>query len=125
MIRRKHLVINALKRKNWVPFEFGHAFRAWKRTAQFCYRHQDNLKKPKPKIMRDPAYSPDIAPFDYHLSRSMQHALSGTHFRNQQEVVNWVDQWIASKDQTFFQRGIATLPERWSKVVQSERNYFQ
>lgn len=83
------------------------------------------LKELKWEILPHPAYSPDIAPSDYHMFRSMQHGLSGTHFRNQHEVVNWVDQWIASKDQTFFQRGIATLPERWSKVVQSEGNYFQ
>ena len=34
------------------------------------------------------------------------------HFRSYEEVKNWIDSWIASKDDQFFRRGIHTLPER-------------
>jgi len=36
-----------------------------------------------------------------------------------------IDDWIASKDETFFRRGIHMLPERWKKVVTSDGHYFE
>jgi len=32
--------------------------------------------------------------------------------------------WIASKNEAFFQRGIH-MPERWEKVVASDSHYFE
>ena len=69
-------------------------------------------------------YSPDLAPSDYHLFRSMQHALTDTHFSSYNEVQKRVDEWFASKDTAFYRRGIVLLPERWEKVVENEGNYF-
>ena len=42
-----------------------------------------------------------------------------------EEFKNWVDSWIASKDEEFFKRGIRMLPERWSKIVERDRQYFE
>jgi len=47
-----------------------------------------------------------------------------THFFCYEEVQKWVDKWIASKDTVLYHRGIALLPERWEKVVENGRNYF-
>ena len=49
-----------------------------------------------------PPYSPDVAPSDYHLFRSMAHDMADQHFRFYDEVKNWIDSWIASKDDQFF-----------------------
>ena len=76
------------------------------------------------EVLPHPAYSPDLAPSDYHLFRSMQHALEDTHFHNYSEVENWVAEWIDSKDRPFFHRGIQLLPEKWQKVIASEGKYF-
>lgn len=38
------------------------------------------------EILLHPAYSPDIAPFDYHLFRSMQCGLSSERFSNVADV---------------------------------------
>jgi len=42
------------------------------------------------------------------LFRSMAHGLADQHFRSYEEVKNWIDSWIASKDDQFFRRGICT-----------------
>ena len=57
-------------------------------------------------------YSPDIASSDFHLFRSMTHGLSERHFTSYKNTKNWVNLWIASKDEAFFRRGIRMLPER-------------
>ena len=36
-----------------------------------------------------------------------------------------VDLWLASEDVLFFRRRIQMLPEKWEKVVASDRQYFQ
>ncbi|EGI68797.1 Mariner Mos1 transposase [Acromyrmex echinatior] len=76
------------------------------------------------EVLPHPAYSPDLAPSDYHLFRSMQHALEDTHFHNYSEIENWVAEWIDSKDRLFFRRGIQLLSEKWQKVIASEGKYF-
>ncbi|GFX74178.1 mariner Mos1 transposase [Trichonephila clavipes] len=83
------------------------------------------LETLKWEVLPHPLYSPDLAPSDYHLFRSMALGLADQHFRSYEEVRNWIDSWIASKDNQFFQRGIHTLPERWEKVVASDGQYFE
>lgn len=77
------------------------------------------------EVLPHPPYSPDIAPSDYHLFRSMAHALTAQRFTSYKDTKNWVDSWIASKDKEFFRRGIRMLPERWEKVVASDGQYFK
>jgi len=87
------------------------------------------LETLKWEVLPHPPYSPDIAPFDYHLFRSMTHGLSEQHFTSlifwYEDTKNCIDDWIASKDEAFFRRGIHMLPERWEKVVASDGHYFE
>ncbi|GBP18304.1 Mariner Mos1 transposase [Eumeta japonica] len=43
------------------------------------------------EILPDLPYSPDIVPSDYHLFRSMEHALSEQQFTSYEDTKNWVD----------------------------------
>ena len=111
------------------------AFEHWKTNARNNERHdkvilqharphvakvvKTYLETLKWEVLSHPPYSPDVAPSNYHLFRSMAHGLAEQHFRSYEEVKNWIDSWIASKDDQFFRRGIRTLPERWEKVVAS------
>lgn len=83
------------------------------------------LKTLKWEVLPHPPYSPDIAPSDFHLFRSMAHGLSEQHFDNYEMTKNWIDSFIESKDEEFFRRGIRALPERWQKVVDNDGQYFE
>lgn len=71
-----------------------------------------------------PAYSPDLAPSDYHLFRKMQNDLSDVRFKTFEEVEKWVAKFLTSQDESFFAKGIRELPERWLKVIQCDGDYF-
>ena len=69
-------------------------------------------------------YSPDRTPSDFYLFRSMAYGLADQCFYSYEESKKWIDSWIASKDMSFFRRGIHILSERWEKVVSSDGQYF-
>jgi len=73
--------------------------------------------------LEHPPYSPDIAPSDYHLFRSMQHFLAVKVFLSIEQVREAVESFFASKTQEFFQDGIFQLPMRWKEVIKSQGNY--
>jgi len=54
------------------------------------------------EVLPYPSYSPDIAPSDYHLFRSMTYGLSEQHFTSYEDIKNCINDWIASKDEAFF-----------------------
>ncbi|GFV10856.1 histone-lysine N-methyltransferase SETMAR [Trichonephila clavipes] len=86
--------------------------------------HQDNARPHTSLVTRQkllqlerdtmphPPYSPDLAPSDYYLFRSLQNFLDGKTFTSNEEVKNHLDQFFASKDQKFYERGIMLLQER-------------
>ena len=55
----------------------------------------------------------------------MAHGLVEQHFTSYKEAKNWVDSWIDSKGEEFFKCDIRMLPERWSKVVERDGQYFE
>ena len=76
------------------------------------------------EVLPHSPYSPDTTASDFRLFRSMEHGLADQHFHSYEEFKKWIDSKIASKDMSFFRRGIHILPERWEKVVSSDGQYF-
>jgi len=48
------------------------------------------LETLKWEVLSHPLYSPDIAPSDYHLFRSMTHSLSEQHFTSYEDTKNYI-----------------------------------
>ena len=86
---------------------------------------KQKLEQLKWDVLLQPPYSPDLAPSDYHLFRSMQHGLAEQKLSSVDDIKKWLDFWIASKDQEFFRHGIRMLPQRWEKVVAFDGQYFE
>lgn len=76
------------------------------------------------EVLPHPPYSPDLAPSDYYLFRSLQNQLRGVSFNNDTELRNWLDDFFNGKRPDFFKRGIEKLVERWEKVVENEGDYI-
>ncbi|XP_023230347.1 histone-lysine N-methyltransferase SETMAR-like [Centruroides sculpturatus] len=75
-------------------------------------------------VLVHPPYSPDLAPSDYHLFRSLQNSLDGKNFTSLEDLKNHLDQFFSQKSQKFYEHGIMQLPERWRKVIEQNGTYY-
>ena len=76
------------------------------------------------EVMPHLPYSPDLAPSDYYLFRSLQSHLNGKTFDSNEAVKNELIQFFASKNQTSYESGIIELTERWQKVIEQNGQYI-
>ena len=67
---------------------------------------RDTLEALSWQVLPHAAYSPDLAPSDYHLFASMDHALVEQRFGSYEDVKKWRDEWFAAKGEDFYWRGI-------------------
>lgn len=76
------------------------------------------------ELLPHPAYSPDIAPSDFHLFRGLQNFLLGKKLNSKQDVQNELSTFFASKPESFYSNGIKKLPVRWREIVDSGGKYI-
>ena len=75
------------------------------------------------EMMLHPLYSPDLAPPDYYLFRSLENSLNSKTFNDDKAVKSHLVQFFADKYQKFYERGIMKLAERRQKVIkQNEKS---
>ena len=74
-------------------------------------------------VLIHPLYSPDTAPSDFHLFRSLQNSLNGKNFSSLEGCKRHLEQFWAQKDKKFWEDGIINLPEKWQKVVEQNGEY--
>lgn len=67
-----------------------------------------------------PPYSPDIDPCDFHLFRSVTHVLSDRNLTSNEVNKNWIESWVASKDEVY-----PNASWKLTKVVVSNWQYFE
>ena len=70
-----------------------------------------------------PAYSPYIAPSDYHLFSNLKKFLRLKNFSSDNEAVTTVEHYLTDLNSEFFCKGIQSLHDRWQRVVASESQY--
>jgi len=70
-------------------------------------------------------YSPDLAPSDYHVFRSLKDSLCGQRFGCDEEVVHATNDWFKLQDEKCFVDGVKSLAHRWEKCVALEWNYIE
>jgi len=58
---------------------------------------RDTLEALSWEVLPHAAYSPDLAPSDYHLFASMGHALAEQRFGSYEDVKKWLDEWQRGK----------------------------
>ncbi|XP_029156095.1 histone-lysine N-methyltransferase SETMAR-like [Nylanderia fulva] len=76
------------------------------------------------EVLMHPPYSPDIAPSDYHLFRSLQNFLNGIKLLSKEACENNLIQFFNQKSQKFFTDSIMALPEKWRNIVDNNGTYL-
>jgi histone-lysine N-methyltransferase SETMAR len=92
-------------------------------TAKKTKEKFDELEEVE--VLPHPAYSPDIAPSDYGLFRSMQHFLRGRRFESFDEVEEACWEFFDSKPAEWYFNQIRMLADRWQKIVENDGLYFE
>ena len=75
------------------------------------------------EVLIHPPYSPDIAPLNFHLLRSLQNSLNRKNFNTLEDCKRHLEQFFAQKDKKFWEDGIMKLPEKWQKLVEQKGEY--
>ena len=60
-------------------------------------------------------YSPDIAPFDFHLFQSLQSSLNGKTFNSLEDSKTHMEQFFAQRDKMLWEYGVMKLPGKMAK----------
>lgn len=76
------------------------------------------------ELLPHPPYSPDLAPSDYHLFRSLSNNLREKIFDDQTDLVSYLDNFFLSQPKEFYRNGIHSLSARWQQVIESGGEYI-
>lgn len=69
--------------------------------------------------------SPGLSVSNFHIFQSMRNPLSGQHFNSFGDIWNWLDSWIAPKDESFLCRKFYLLPKIPETDVANDGQYFE
>ena len=77
------------------------------------------------EVLQHPAYSPDLAPSDYHIFAPLKDALQGRKFSSDEAVQKAVHEWLCDQPKTFFSDGIHKLVDRCNKCIEMGGDYVE
>jgi len=76
------------------------------------------------EVLPHPAYSPDMAPTDFHVFRALSNHLQGKDFKKCDDLKQDITRFFESQNAEFYARGIEGLPARWGEVIDKEGEYI-
>ena len=76
-------------------------------------------------VLEHPAYSPDLAPSDYHLFGPLKDALKGHQFTSDGGVKEAVHECLAAQPEDIFSEGNQKLLEHWNKCIAKHGEYIE
>lgn len=77
------------------------------------------------ELLEHPAYSPDLAPSDYHLFGPLKKHLGGKHFEGDNDVQQEVRTWFRCQPKHFYAAGIGALIKRWDKCINVDGDFVE
>ncbi|KAJ4450406.1 hypothetical protein ANN_01830 [Periplaneta americana] len=106
-------------------------------TANNWHLHHDNapahssqlihtfLAKHGITTVRQPPYSPDLAPCDFWLFPKLKTPLKGSRFESREEIMRNATTELNTIPKEDFQRCLRQWKDRWAKCVQAQGAYFE
>lgn len=76
------------------------------------------------EVLPHPPYSPDLSPTDYHFFKHFDNFLTGRTFANHDQAKTAFEEFIESREPSFYADGINRLVLRWQKCIASNGAYF-
>lgn len=76
------------------------------------------------EVLPHAPYSPDLAPSDYHLFRSLSNFLKEKNYDNFDHLKSDIEFFFHSRSPDFYAKGIFELPTRWEQVVDKDGEYI-
>ena len=92
-------------------------------TPHTAKKTKEKLAELEWEVLPHPPYSPDLAPTDFKLFRSLQNHLNDNEFKSEEEIRTFLEEFIESRSSGFFVRGFTDLVERWKAVIECEGEY--
>lgn len=77
------------------------------------------------ELLPHPAYSPDLAPSDFHLFPNLKKHLGGQKFSTNEEVEDAVNLYFEGLEESFFKKGIEAFETRWKKCIELDGDYVE
>jgi histone-lysine N-methyltransferase SETMAR len=77
------------------------------------------------EVFEHPAYSPDLAPSDFHLFPKLKVFLGGKHMETDAEVKETVTAWLNGLAAEFYDEGIIKLLSRLDKCLNLYGDYVE
>ena len=74
---------------------------------------------------KDPLYSPDLVPSDYHLFLHLKRFLGGKRFDDDNDLKDAVEKWLTSQVAAFYEEDIQKLVPRYNKCLNNGGEYVE
>jgi len=77
------------------------------------------------ELLKQPHYSPDLAPSDFCLFPKLKLFVAGQRFSSNQESIAAVEGYFADVTKNHYRDGIMALEHRWNKCISVKGDYVE